>query len=791
MMQPNNESSHYRNGNSGTPLNGGGEGTLVPVQNGMAEWAPNRASPAGPSEGGAQIEPKALLNAFRRRWFLAITVGLLCGGTAAATVYLLVPPNYVAEASVYIKATPPSLLGGVNNGGGNYTFDTFKKTQMYRAISRMVLDTALNENVKNRALQKIGYKSISDLPLVKAQPDLMQIDWLLSKLSVAAKQEEFFSIKMEHSESPMELAELVNAITHVYLRDIANEDKAMQRQRIAQLKQLNIDQEKKVKDLRQDIKLLSNRLGVGTPEAITYKQMAHLREMSALQEQYFQYRTEKANLEIYHKTLEQGEDPETAKDDVLTDELLDAHIEAEPDLRALVLQSEAYKHSIQELESTLRDDEHPLLASERKKLNNVEKSIAEMRTKLRPLVKEKIRKDLDNTQLFSKLPIAEQIKNLDRHINELEKKLEKEDSFGKKLTVDSYELERMEADKSRLIASVDEVTDRVRKLEIELDAEDRIKLNEEAQVPRLVDMATLYKKSAMAGLGVFGLLVAGIVWFEFQAKRIDSLSDVTSGLSLRIMGALPQMPRWANKKTTKGKAAKSAFWHSVLTESIDAARTVLIRDANVESTRLVMVASAISGEGKTTLSSHLAASLARVGRNTILVDCDFRKANIHKVFGVEAKPGLSEVLLGTANLEDAIRTPSEDGPSILPAGEFNSQLLAALASDGLGAIFQELKKKYEFVVVDSSPILPVTDSLMVAQHIDAVILSIRRDISRKPKVSATRDKLAMLGVPILGAVVIGLDGDSYGYRGGYYGYGSRYGYGYQYNRTAEPTVKQS
>lgn len=798
MMQPNQESSHYRNGNSGPATNTNGTGTLVPAQHAMTEFDANAnpVAPAGGGDGGAQIEPKALLNAFRRRWFMAVTVGLLCGTLAATTVYLLVPPNYVAESTIEIQSTPPQLLTSVQSGYQN--FETFKKTQMYKAISRLVLDTALNEQVNNEHLKKQGYKSIDDLPLLRSQLDLTKIDWLLSKLSVRSVQEEFFQIRMEHSDDPAQLAEIVNAITHVYLRDIAEEDKVELRKRIASLESLIQDKEDEVKAKRTQIKRLAERLGAGSIETLSDKDRIMMQHIAALEQQYMKYRFELENLKLYHQGITNAEkgatEDETANTEMLEDQLIDQYVDSQPEVLELIVKLDDQEEHLRRLEETLANPQDRELVTKRKKFEEQKQSLAELRAKLRPRVKDQMQKALDESQALGKLPIAEQIRNLEGIVAEYQKRLEAEGSSHRTIRVDSFELESLISEKDRLITEVDQVKDRVAKLKIELDAPERIELHVKAQVPRIKDMATLYKKSAMAGLGVFGLLVAAIVWFEYQAKRIDSLSDVTSGLSLRIMGALPQMPRWASQKSKKGKNAKSAFWHSVLTESIDAARTVLIRDANVESTRLVMVASAISGEGKTTLSSHLAASLARVGRNTILIDCDFRKANIHKVFGVEPRPGLSEVLLGTASLEEAIHTPSEDGPDILPAGEFNSRLLAALAQDGLGAIFQELKKKYEFVVVDSSPILPVTDSLMVAQHVDAVILSIRRDVSRRPKVIATRDKLAMLGVPVLGAVVIGLDGDSYGYRGGYYGYGygygSRYGYGYQYNRSTD-TIKSS
>jgi Mrp family chromosome partitioning ATPase len=97
----------------------------------------------------------------------------------------------------------------------------------------------------------------------------------------------------------------------------------------------------------------------------------------------------------------------------------------------------------------------------------------------------------------------------------------------------------------------------------------------------------------------------------------------------------------------------------------------------------------------------------------------------------------------------------------------SADTLRELAQDTLGPILAQLRDQFDFIIVDSSPILPVTDSLLISQWVDGVIFSIRRDISQYPKVSAACQRLAMMGIPLWGAVVIGLDQMSYGYRYAY------------------------
>jgi capsular exopolysaccharide synthesis family protein len=180
-----------------------------------------------------------------------------------------------------------------------------------------------------------------------------------------------------------------------------------------------------------------------------------------------------------------------------------------------------------------------------------------------------------------------------------------------------------------------------------------------------------------------------------------------------------------------------------------------LRQANVEATRVILVTSAVSGEGKTTLASHLATSLARAGRKTLLIDCDLRRPAAHQLFELPLQPGLSEALLGEVHIAEATRATAVDGLWMIPAGQWDREVMHALARDGVEEIFEKLKSEYDFIVVDSHPVLPANDSLLVAQHVDAVLLSVLRDVSQAPRVYAACQRLATLGIRVLGAVVNG------------------------------------
>ena len=176
-----------------------------------------------------------------------------------------------------------------------------------------------------------------------------------------------------------------------------------------------------------------------------------------------------------------------------------------------------------------------------------------------------------------------------------------------------------------------------------------------------------------------------------------------------------------------------------------------------------MVASAVSGEGKTSLASHLAASLARGGRRTLLVDGDLRNPAVHQLFGLSAGPGFAELLRGEVEPVQVVQNTPLENLSVLAAGAADRRALQALAQDGVvRTVFDELKEQYDFLIVDVSPVLPVADALLIGEHADAVLLSVLRNVSRLPAVHAAQQRLAALGIRVLGAVVIGEGLEAYG-----------------------------
>jgi capsular exopolysaccharide synthesis family protein len=263
------------------------------------------------------------------------------------------------------------------------------------------------------------------------------------------------------------------------------------------------------------------------------------------------------------------------------------------------------------------------------------------------------------------------------------------------------------------------------------------------------------RRVRVAGLGGAAscvLLVLAVCWRESRLRRIMAGSDLSSGLGMPVVGSIP-FERKA-KLTSSEELDKTGR----VREAVDALRTVLLRDVG-HAPRLILVTSAVNGEGKTSLAVRLAASLARAWRRTLLIDADLRKPQAHALFGKPFEPGLSELLRGEAEPTEVVQQAGLSRLWLVPAGHWDAHAIQALAQDGAGRLFDALREQYDFLVLDAGPVLPVADTLLLSTHVDVVLLVVRSGLSRSPLVAAAQQRLGSLDAPLRGAVLLGPDAD--------------------------------
>ena len=212
-------------------------------------------------------------------------------------------------------------------------------------------------------------------------------------------------------------------------------------------------------------------------------------------------------------------------------------------------------------------------------------------------------------------------------------------------------------------------------------------------------------------------------------------------------------------------------------ESVRRARTGLFFAGQGDGPRVVQVTSPSPEDGKSTTAANLAVVAADSGRRTLLVDCDLRKPTQHKLFGIDPDaPGVAEVLLGEVELADALRDVGVDGLTVLPCGAPPTNAAELLDSDIFAELIAVLREKFDFILVDSPPVLAVADPLMIAPRVDRVVLAMRLDRKTRERVESVVGQLEQAGGTLAGTVVTGVEAAET--EKGAYKYDSYAGYAY-------------
>ena len=292
--------------------------------------------------------------------------------------------------------------------------------------------------------------------------------------------------------------------------------------------------------------------------------------------------------------------------------------------------------------------------------------------------------------------------------------------------------------------------------------------------------------------GVVGLFCGtGLAYVVRIADRtFHNPNELRQALGLPIMGQIPPLV------VQNGKAGKDAGEEVVFpidptlisyhrprsrhAEAFRGLRTALFFNAHVGQHKVIQITSPNPKDGKSTMAANLAICMAQSGKKVMLVDCDLRNPTVHKLFGLKNSVGASDVIAGEAELPDAIQSVDVENLSIVPSGPNPSNPSELLTSPRFDELVKLLGERYDLIIVDSPPLLAVSDPATIASRVDGVLLVMRITKDGRPEAVQAKQLLASMGAEILGVVVNGwhqVRGYGYGYYGHKYGYGYGYGYG--------------
>ena len=278
----------------------------------------------------------------------------------------------------------------------------------------------------------------------------------------------------------------------------------------------------------------------------------------------------------------------------------------------------------------------------------------------------------------------------------------------------------------------------------------------------------------MAGLG-------GALLRDLSDHRLRSAEEIATVLDLPILGAVPHMLG----KHSQGERGQETHLHprSDVAEAYRTVRTAIYFGlAEQQATRTLLVTSPSPGDGKSTSAANLAIAMAQAGRRVLLIDADCRRPVQHRLFKLHDGPGLSNVLAGRETIYAAIQPTAIERLHVMPCGPLPPNPAELLDSQAFLNLLGEVAALYDQVVLDSPPVVPVTDARILSASCDATILVLRAEKSTRRLAEYAREGLRSVGANLLGVVVndVPRGKDGYGYY--YYGYG---GYGAYSAKTAD------
>ena len=282
---------------------------------------------------------------------------------------------------------------------------------------------------------------------------------------------------------------------------------------------------------------------------------------------------------------------------------------------------------------------------------------------------------------------------------------------------------------------------------------------------------------------IFGSLAAscGLAFLRVRSSpTVDTITDVPGSLEAVFLGRLPLQ-----------QAADFAALEQCLavSESVRMLRTALLNRLENNRGKAIQVTSASPGSGKSTLTVLLGRSLAQIGKRVLLVDTDVHHPMLAKHFDAACSPGLIDVLLTRSLAAKAICSTSLPTLNLLPAGNVKEDFDRELLANGVfNRLLTTWRQQYDFVLLDSGPLLDVADSAILSRQVDGTIFVIREQHCRHAAVRRALAALDTAGGNLMGMVFVGSgSGDRYGYG---YNYGYGYGYGYA-DRQHPPVIRRA
>ncbi len=718
------------------------EGQAYPTAREVAPWRDTELPV--PNSDGVEFSPARVFRALRRRWFIALILAIVGAGIAGLLADKFIASTYTARTQVYF---PPAAVGDPRGESAS-----FQRRHTSLVKSRKILHEALNQPSLAAAISRPG----AEIDLVAELEKDLVADFTVSP--------DVMRVTLKGGR-PDELVAILNAIRETYLKEGANKDVTDKTNSLNSLRGWLAEDELKLNAARADVSEIAEALNCSDVAALRLQHDAN-RALRAT------YLAQDLQQEMQQTALEQS------RRDLLANP---PGIDAPPAVRPMDLKAatdlalaqdrtvQAHRTNIAQLEGQLAEyarvaaagTKPPIVQEKEKLLEEAKKALAAreltVRTSTATLMTESTPQTADLRKREYDLRLRDLKSQIDistAHRQALKKRL---DELAKVLFAEATALTKL----TQRAARVTEIEDRIRATKARADVLDhevavgsptRAQTDEVAVISGVPN--PLKKKGMVAGAILVGLLggLLGAAFLDLRSGRIDSPEGVDRRLHTGVVGCIPRASAASLKSLTQPEDDSPNADTAALLDASDACRALLLNALSGEGSKVVMVTSALPGEGKTTLSAQLALSLARAGYRTLLIDADVRRPGLHTLFGRSIGPGLTDVLRRTCPLSSVVRKSPLPTLGLIPAGNCDPREAVSLFQLRLGSVLKKCKDHFEVIVVDTPP-LHLPDGLVIGRHADGTILSLMNDVSTLASAQAACARLRTVNIPLLGAVL--------------------------------------
>lgn len=725
----------------------------------------------------------------RRKWliFLGLIVGLAAGGFYNSQA----PVIYKSRARVRIEPKEPLVFEGLSGQDSSYTSSTNFEIRHDQLIGEF--------NIVEACLRDKGLENIESLVALESMDE--KVDKVQGGLTITQNREEQILYEIEYiSESPDDSREILNALVETYervLEDQYLDEKKDVKELLARMTiEFSEEYKKKYDELRKvraDFPQII--ISVGGLNQYQVKIRALQESIPLLQAQL-----QKVDADITKASEAIAGGENTAKDYVWW-------LIQEGRLKQEDEDVEENREQVKRMEDLIFGTEVELQTKE----NRFGSGHFEVKSLMASLESMKLRKqELENEfagdtprppnqilQFFIDRSREEMVALRDQ-IRSAQEELRYNTENAAKITINNQRVAELEAE----LARYRERSDIAEKQLIEIESDENQSNKSRGFYFSTTESPTLGEKvwpvlPVILGVGgLFGCLLGfGLgCLVELADKTFHNPDQIIKQLQVPLIGHIPvigQSKRFLVENSLIEPIV--CTYHrpkSQVSEAFRAVRTALYFNTQGKQHSVIQVTSPTPGDGKSTLASNLAVSIAQSGKRVLLVDADMRRPRQHGTFGISSRTGFATVLSGQSEWRDTMFECEEiEGLTVMPCGAKPQNPAELSSSPQVKILIEEMRKEFDFVIIDTPPLLAVTDPCPIAARVDGVVLCLR--IKKNVRVSAERavELIQNLGASCIGLVVNGVGAQSgygsqytYGaYRAGYsyngYGYGYGYGYG--------------